>query len=317
MNGIIAIVGATATGKSRLAVELARATDGEVVNADSRQVYRYMDIGTAKPSPGEMERVPHHLIDILDPDESFNLALYLEKATEIIDDIHGRGKVPYLVGGSGLYVWGLIEGLKIPHVPPDDKLRNELEMEARLRGSRSLHDRLREVDSAAADSIDPNNIRRVIRALEVFIKSGTPFSQLVSKNGVSRSSLIVGLTASREVLYSRIDSRVDDMISGGLVNEVRDLLNRGYTFDLPSMSSVGYKQIGMYLKGQLSLEEAIRQTKHETHRLARHQGAWFKSSDRRISWHNITEDALEPVLSQVRVFCDDSRWEVTTTQGYG
>ena len=173
------------------------------------------------------------------------------------------------------------------------------------------------MDPAAADSIDPNNLRRIIRALEVFIKSGTPFSQLVSKDDVNYPSLIIGLAVPREVLYSRIDSRVDDMIQGGLVDEVRDLLDRGYTLDLPSMSSVGYKQIGMHLEGQLPLEEAIQQTKYETHRLARHQGAWFKSNDQRIRWYNITDDIFEPVLNEVRTFCADNQKPAPAAQRSG
>ena len=306
MKGVVAVVGATATGKSRLALELAEAMGGEIVNADSRQVYRYMNIGTAKPRPEEMTRVPHHLYDILDPDEPFNLALYLDRATRATEDIHRRGKVPFLVGGSGLYVWGFLEGLNIPHVPPDHKLRQELEQEAELRGAQALHHRLRELDPDAARSIHPSNLRRVIRALEVCLKSGIPFSQLISKEGPPYPTLVIGLTAAREELYRRIDERVEDMVGQGLVGEVQALLQRGYSFDLPSMSGVGYKQIGMHLRGEISLEEAIRQTKHETHRLVRHQGAWFRPGDQRICWFDITENIGEAVLEEVDRFCATS-----------
>ena len=303
MKGIVALVGATATGKSRLALDLAKALEGEIVNADSRQVYRYMDIGTAKPGAEDMARVPHHLFDILDPDEDFNLALYLEQAFKSIEDIHKRGKVPFLVGGSGLYVWGLLEGLRIPHVPPDQKLRKALELEAKRKGSRAVHERLRNLDPDAAQSINPSNLRRTIRALEVCINSGVPFSQLINKDGLAYPFHVIGLAAPREELYRRIDHRVDEMVQRGIVAEVGGLLGRAYSLDLPSMSSVGYKQIGMFLQGEMSLEEAVQQTKFETHRLARHQGAWFRTGDQRIHWHNIAEDFAEAALQEVREFC--------------
>lgn len=309
-RGLIAVVGPTATGKTRLSLDLAQVVDGEIVNADSRQVYRYMDIGTAKPTKDELVCAPHHLIDIVDPDQDFNLAIYLEQATEAIEDIFDRGKTPLLVGGSGLYVWGLLDGLRIPHVPPDRKLRDELEFEVKLKGPHALHERLREMDPDAADRIDPRNIRRTIRALEVCIKSGVPFSQLVSKEVPTFPFLILGLNGDHELLYQRIDSRVDRMIEQGFVEEVRELIDRGYSLDLPAMSSVGYKQIGAHLQGALSLEESIQKTKYETHRLVRHQGAWFKASDSRINWFDIAEEYTEDAVRQVEDFC---RSEVVST----
>ena len=253
MAGLVAIVGPTATGKSALALDLAETLGGEIINADSRQVYRYMDVGTAKPPPQDFARVPHHLYDLVDPNESFNLALYLEQANLAVDDIYSRNRVPILVGGSGLYVWGFLEGMSIPHVPPNPDLRARLEKEAATLGPRVLHDRLNTVDPDAAANIDARNIRRVVRALEVFEVSGVPFSKQVQKKGLDYPVLIIGLNAPRDTLHPRTDSRVDSMIESGFVEEVSDLLGRGYGLGLPSMSGVGYKQLGSYLNGECTL----------------------------------------------------------------
>ena len=301
-RSLIAVVGPTATGKTRLALELAEAVDGEIVNADSRQVYRYMDIGTAKPTRDELAHATHHLIDIVDPDQDFNLAIYLEQANEAIESIFDRGKTPLLVGGSGLYVWGLLEGLRVPNVPPDRKLRDELEHEAKRKGPHALHKLLEEMDPEAAERIDPRNVRRTIRALEVCIKSGVPFSKLISKEAPGFPFLVLGLGGDRQLLYERIDHRVDRMIEKGLVEEVRTLLDRGYSLDLPAMSSVGYKQIGSYIQDKASLEDAVQKTKYETHRLARHQGAWFKADDPRIRWLDISKDHRREALREVEDF---------------
>ena len=307
MDGLVAIVGATATGKSALALELAEAFGGEIVNADSRQVYRYMDIGTAKPPLRDFALVPHHLYGLADPDESFNLALYLERANVAVEGIRGRGRLPILVGGSGLYVWGFLEGMVIPHVPPNPDLRARLESEAAAQGYQALHDRLRAVDPDSAASIDPRNVRRVVRALEVFELSGVPFSRQVRKKGLDYPALIIGLTAPRDFLHRRADSRVDSMIESGFVAEVRSLMARGYNLDLPSMSGVGYKQIGAYLKGVSTLEEAVEETKIETHRLIRHQAAWFKAGDPRIGWYDISQGCVGPVAERVGEFAAETR----------
>ena len=302
MAGLIAIVGPTATGKSSLALHLAETLGGEIINADSRQVYRYMDIGTAKPPPKDFARVDHHLYNLVDPDQSFNLALYLEQANLVVDGIYSRDRLPILVGGSGLYVWGFLEGMSIPHVPPNPDLRTRLESEAAALGPQSLHDRLNNVDPDAAAAIDPRNVRRVIRALEVFEVSGVPFSKQVSKKGLDYPTLVIGLTAPRETLHLRTDTRVDSMIESGFVDEVADLLARGYGMGLPSMSGVGYKQLGSYLNGDCTIEEAIRKTKTETHRLIRHQSAWFKPNDPRIDWYDITENFIDVVSENVKEF---------------
>ena len=302
MAGLIAIVGPTATGKSALALDLAESFGGEIINADSRQVYRYMNIGTAKPPPQDLARVPHHLYDLVDPDEPFNLALYLEQANLAVDDIFSRSRVPILVGGSGLYVWGFLEGMAIPHVPPNPDLRARLENDAATLGPQVLHDRLNTIDPDAAASIDPRNVRRVVRALEVFEVSGVPFSRQVQKKGLDYPILIIGLTAPRDTLHLRTDSRVDSMIESGFVEEVGDLLARGYGLGLPSMSGVGYKQLGSYLNGECTLEASIEKTKTETHRLIRHQSAWFKAEDPRIDWYDISKDYTASVTKRAQEF---------------
>jgi tRNA dimethylallyltransferase len=283
MSRLIAIVGPTAVGKSRLAIHLAQRFNGEIVSADSRQVYRYMDIGTAKPSTEQRALIPHHLIDVVDPDQDFSLALYQEMAYRAIDDIQQRGRLALLVGGSGLYVHAVIGGLRIPLVAPDAELRRSLEEKAAAGGYRALYDELKEIDPDAAQRIDPRNVRRVIRAIEVSRLSGIPFSQLQRSKPLF-CTLVIGLTTAREDLYRRIDSRVDGMMERGFVREVEGLLKQGYSLDLPSMSGLGYKQIGQYLRGKMEMDEAVQRIKYETHRFARHQYAWFRPRDEAIHW---------------------------------
>ncbi len=297
MNRLIAIVGPTGVGKSQLALRLAQHLNGEIVSADSRQVYRYMDIGTAKPSRQELSLVPHHLIDVVNPDEDFSLAQYQQLAYRAINDIQQRNKLALLVGGSGLYIWAVLEGWEIPQVPPDPEFRRSLKEKAARDGVEKLYQELVKVDPAAARSIDPRNVRRVIRALEVYRYAETPFSQLQHKKAPPFDALIVGLTADRAELYRRIDARVDRMIELGLVEEVRKLVNMGYDFSLPAMSGIGYKQIGMFLRGELTLESTIEQIKFETHRFARHQYNWFRLSDKRIRWFDVKGEVESAVTT--------------------
>ena len=299
---LVAVVGPTATGKSDLAIYLAREFDGEVISADSRQVYRHMDIGTAKLSREELALVPHHLIDIINPDEEFSLAQYKEMATGKIIDIHERGKLPILAGGSGQYVWALLEGWGIPKVEPDSELRKRLEERAAEGETDKLYLELEEVDPESARTIDPRNVRRVIRALEVSSQTGKPFSQLRTKNSPPYNNLIIGLTTERQELYRRIDRRVDLMIENGLIDEVKKLKNMGYGADIPAMSGIGYKQVVMYLDGELSLESAVYQIKTETHRLVRRQYNWFSLSDERIKWLDIQDDFKEEAMKLVAEF---------------
>jgi len=301
MSQLVAIVGPTAIGKSKLAIRLAQTFDGEIVSADSRQVYRYMDIGTAKPSPEERALVPHHLIDVVDPDEDFTLAIYQDMARQAIEAIQRRGKQALLVGGSGLYVQAVIGGWRIPRVAPDPELRHNLEERAAKEGYMALYEELKQVDPAAAKRIDPRNIRRLIRALEVCQISGMPFSQLQRSEPSFRTS-VVGLTTERADLYRRIDSRIDGMIERGLVQETEGLIKRGYSLGLPSMSGIGYKQIGLYLQGRIDLPQAVQQIKFETHRFARHQYAWFRPKDERIHWFDMRDGVEEPIQSLIEGF---------------
>ena len=285
MNHLLAIIGPTGSGKSKLAIRLAQQFNGEIVSADSRQVYCHMDIGTAKPSRHELSLVPHHLINIVNPDEDFSLAQYQNLACKAIDGIQRRHKLPLLVGGSGLYIWSVLEDWGIPPVPPDPELRHSLEAKAAKVGRDELYHELIRVAPAAARRIDPHNVRRIIRALEVH--RSTPFSQPQRKQVPPFKTLIVGLTADRAELYRRIDSRVDEMLAQGLVAEVEKLVSMGYDFNLPAMSGIGYKQIGMFLRGELTLAVAVQQIKFETHRFVRHQYAWFQLKDDRVNWFDI------------------------------
>jgi tRNA dimethylallyltransferase len=300
MNPLLAIVGPTGVGKSRLALRPAQALNGEIVSADSRQVYRYMDIATAKPGKDELSLVPHHLIDIVNPDEDFSLAQYQQLAYRAIEDIQQRHKLAILVGGSGLYVWAVLDGWRIPKVAPDPEFRHSLEEKVARVGKDELYQELAKVDPVAAQRIDPSNMRRMIRALEVYRGTEIPFSQLQLKTKPLFNTLIIGLTTDRAELYQRIDLRVDEMIKRGLVDEVKGLVDRGYSFNLPAMSGIGYKQVGMYLRGELTLTAAIQRIKFETHRLVRHQYSWFRLKDDRIKWFDIQDNVDSQIIASLR-----------------
>ena len=281
---LVCIVGPTAVGKTALAVELAQRFGGEVVNADSRQVYRGMTIGTAKPTEAEQAAAPHHLVDILDPPESFGLGLFIEYATEAIRDIRGRGLLPVVCGGTGQYVWALAEGQQLAAVPPDPGFRAELEAEAEQGGAGALHERLAAIDPARAAALDARNVRRVIRALEIHHVTGRLPSELQPVAAPTGNALVLGLTMPRDALYRRIDERVDLMMTNGFLREVEELRAAGFPMKLGPLNSPGYRELGQYLEGELSLEEAIERTKTQTHRLARRQYTWFKLGDPRIHW---------------------------------
>ncbi len=280
---VVAVVGPTATGKSDLAVQIALQHDGEIVGADSRHIYRGMDIGTAKPPREHLAAVRHHMVDIVEPDEPYSVALYLRQARQAIDDILERGKLPIVVGGSGQYVWGLLEGWQIPASPPSPELRAELEGRAASEGGDTLYRELAQSDPEAAGRIDPRNVRRVIRALEIRLTSGQPPDPM-RKTSPPFNQVTIGLTLPRAELYRRIDARVDAMIEAGWPDEVRALMDRGCSLDLPSMSSLGYGELGRCLKGEMELDEAVRAIKTKTHRFARQQHAWFRAGDERIAW---------------------------------
>ena len=296
---LLVIVGPTAVGKTALAVRLGVTLDGEVVSADSRQVYRGMDIGTAKPTTEERAQVPHHLIDVRDPGEPLSLAEYQRLAYQAIDRVLARGKLPMLVGGTGQYVRAVVEGWGIPAVPPDEALRAELYAKAEASGHEALHARLRTLDPVTAARIDPHNVRRVVRALEVCLVAGRPISELQHKTPPPYRILQVGLTRPRSALYRRVDDRVEAMIDAGLVEEIRRLVEAGYGWHLPAMSSLGYRGIGAYLRDETSLEEAVQHIKRETRRFIRHQGNWFRLSDPYIHWFDLEAIPLPEVEADI------------------
>jgi tRNA dimethylallyltransferase len=287
MKRLVAIVGPTGIGKSRLALRLASRFNGEIISADSRQVYRYLDIGTAKPTPQELSLVPHHLIDIVNPDEDFSLAQYLQLAGQAIEGIFKRGRLPFLVGGTGLYIKAVLEGWQLPGVSPDREFRYNREKRASEGSIDELYNELLIADPDAAAKIDRRNVRRVIRALEVRARTGKAFSQLGRKETPAFTPFIIGLTADRSELYHLVDRRVDEMIERGLIREVENLQKMGFNMDLPSMSGIGYRQVGQFLRGELTLEEARNKIKTETHRFIRHQYTWFRRDDEKIHWFDI------------------------------
>jgi tRNA dimethylallyltransferase len=282
-TSLVVIVGPTGAGKTELAIRIAQRYGGEIVSADSRQVYRYMCIGTAKPTPSEQKSARHHLIDIVDPDEPFTLAGYQAAANSAISDIQSRGRLPLLVGGTGLYIWAVTEGLNVPAVPPNEPLRAELNAQFQRLGLDWLADQVRQVDPVTAER-EAANPRRLIRALEVHEHTGRPLSELQTRTPPAYEQVWLGLTAERQELYHLVDRRVDAMIAAGLVDEVRRLVEMGFGWDLPSMSSLGYRQIGEHLRGECDLPTAIQRIKHATHAFVRHQYNWFRLSDPRILW---------------------------------
>ncbi len=303
---VVAIVGPTAVGKTALSLSLARAFDGEVISADSRQIYRGMDIGTAKATPEERAVAPHHLLDIADPDERLTLAQFKALADAAIRDIWARRRLPLLVGGTGLYVRAVLEGWTVPEVPPNAALRDELYARAEQEGHEALHRELAAVDPDAAEAIDARNVRRVVRALEVYQETGVPISQLQQKHPPGYRILRIGLTMSRTALYARIDARVDAMLASGLVEEVRCLLQQGYTPDLPAMSGLGYRQIAQYLAGEISLEEAVELVKRHTRRFVRQQYNWFRLNDPDIHWLDSEDAPTQAAIELVGAFLAES-----------
>lgn len=286
---LVALLGPTAVGKTALSLDLARRFDGEIVSADSRQIYRGLDIGADKASAEARAQVPHHLLDIVAPDQILTLAEYQRLAVAATADIQRRGRLPILVGGSGLYVRAVLDGLGIPEVPPDPALRSELEAFAASQGAAALHARLRALDPDAADAIDFRNVRRVVRALEVCLTTGEPISRLQRASPPPWRILRIGLTRPRAALFARIDRRVDEMLARGLVEEVRLLQAAGYGPELPAMTGLGYRQIIQYLTGELTLEEAAAAIKYQTHRFVRQQATWFRPDDPRIIWFDLEQ----------------------------
>lgn len=290
-NKVIAIVGPTGVGKTELSLKLAKHTDSEIISCDSMQIYKGMDIGTAKATDEEMRSIPHHLIDIKDPKESYSVCDYVQDAKKCIDDIFARGKNAMLVGGTGLYVDAFINDTDFTETKASDDIRNELSLYAEKNGAISLHDILREIDPESAAAIHPNNIKRVIRAIEYFRISGEKISDHNKMGSLKKSPydyLYIGLTRNRDELYERIDKRVDLMIEAGLIDEVKKLLYSGCNLKMTSMQALGYKEIIHYIKGRCTLPEAIRILKRDSRRYAKRQLTWF-NRNKDIHWINLSE----------------------------
>jgi tRNA dimethylallyltransferase len=259
-----------------------------------------MDVGTAKPTPQERAYVPHHLIDIAAPDETVGLVEFQERATAAIASIHARRRLPLLVGGTGQYVCAVVEGWRVPRVPPDPALRAELEAQARREGSVALHERLAQLDSEAARRIDARNVRRVIRALEVCLLTGRPISAQQRKQPPAYRMLWIGLTMERAALYARADRRIEAMLEAGLESEVRRLVEAGYGWELPAMSGLGYVQFRPYFAEQATLQEVVAEIKRATRRFIRRQYNWFRLSDTAIRWFDAGVATAEEIEAAVR-----------------
>lgn len=299
---LIVLLGPTAVGKTETALELAERVDGEIVSADSRLFYHGMDLGTAKPTPAERDRVPHHLIDVAPPDEIWSLARFLRAARAAIDEIHARGTVPFLVGGTGQYIRAVVEGWRIPRQRPDPQLRVALERWAEIVGPEGLHARLAHLDPAAAARIDPRNLRRTVRALEVIFGTGRRFSKQRRKKPPPYRTLQLGLIRPREELYARIDARLDSMMSAGFLDEVAGLLAAGYDPDLPSLSAIGYGELVDHLQGEISLEEALRRIRRKTRQFVRRQANWFPQDDPEMVWFEAGPGVVDAMETAVRRF---------------
>lgn len=297
---LVVIVGPTAVGKTAVSIELAKRLDGEIVSADSRLLYRGMDIGTAKPTEKQMKRIPHHLIDVTDPDENWNLAIFQNAAYQVIDDIHEREKLPFLVGGTGQYIRSIIEGWLIPPQKPDYNLRDALNHWAEEIGAEALYLRLERIDPDAAEKIDYRNLRRTVRALEVIFKTGERFSDLRRRQKCPYHPIILGINRPREELYERIDLRIDKMLDEGFIDEVRQLLEKGYSPDLPTMSAIGYREMVQTLRGEITLEEAVASMKRNTRIFVRRQANWFKEDDPRITWFAASQNLADVMEALIR-----------------
>lgn len=297
---LILIVGPTAVGKTELAIQLAERLDGEIVSADSRLFYRGMDIGTAKPTREEQRRVPHHLIDIANPDEILSLAVFQQKARESIADIHTRSRIPFLVGGTGQYIRAVTEGWTPPEVKPDERLRLELEKKKEEKGEYWLHEKLKNLDLPAAEKIDPRNYRRTIRALEVILTTGKRFSEQSGQSESPYHLITIGLTRPRPKLYERVDQRIEAMFANGFLEEVKSLLAKGYSPSLPTMSAIGYRECIRVVHGELNEEQAKAEIRRATRIFVRRQANWFKESDSNIKWFSVQERIVEQIEAYIR-----------------
>jgi len=297
---LVVIVGPTGVGKSKTSIEIAKKIEGEIISADSRLFYRGMDIGTAKPSQEERAQVTHYLIDVSDPDEIWSLGLFIKNAHTCINKILGKKHIPIVVGGTGQYIRALIENWSVPRQEPDFQLRDILEKWSEEISVHGLWKKLEIIDPFAANEIDPRNVRRTIRALEVIYKSGIRFSDQRKKGLIHYDVKIIGLNLPRPELYERIDNRIDEMLRKGLIGEVELLISKGYSPDLSSMSAIGYKEINRYLMGKISLDEVCALMKKRTRQYVRQQANWFNKNDPDIHWFNVLTDSVDRIVDFIR-----------------
>jgi tRNA dimethylallyltransferase len=302
MIPLVVIVGPTGVGKSEMTIQLAERFNGEIVSADSRLFYRGMDIGTAKPTIEERLRVPHHLIDVADPDDIWSLGIFQREANREIIEIGMKKHLPFLVGGTGQFIHSIIEGWNIPAVEPNPRLREALTRWAENIGPVEFHNKLSLLDPQAATAIDPSNIRRTIRALEVILSSGKRFSDQKKRGNINYNLLLLGLICPRTQLYQRIDERIERMISSGFVDEVQRLLDQGYSPELPTLTAIGYGEVVAYIQGKISLDEAILYMKRRTRVYVRRQANWFKENDPRIHWFQIGNKALDDMSEMITIW---------------
>ncbi|MDR3576353.1 MAG: tRNA (adenosine(37)-N6)-dimethylallyltransferase MiaA [Anaerolineaceae bacterium] len=299
-NPLIVLIGPTAVGKTELSIELAEQLDGEIISADSRLFYRGMDIGTAKPSVADRQRIPHHLVDVAEPDQVWSLVSFQEAARQAIADIQSRANLPFLVGGTGQYIRAVSQGWQVPPQAPDDHMRSALEKWAVEIGPLELHRRLAVLDPTAAAAIDYSNLRRTVRALEVIFCTGRRFSDQRLKSDSPYSLLIIGLNRPRAELYSRIDQRIDSMLAAGFESEVRRLLDKGYSADLPTLSAIGYREMISYIKSEISLDEAVILMRRWTRQFVRRQANWFKPNDPQIHWFEVSQNTSAEIAAFIR-----------------
>jgi tRNA dimethylallyltransferase len=297
---LVVIVGPTAAGKTEISIQLAERLNGEIVSADSRLFYRGMDIGTAKPTPEERRRVPHHLVDVADPSETWSLSVFQQAAAQAIAGIHARGKLPFLVGGTGQYIHAVAHGWVPPALGPQPRLRAVLEAQAGARGVDWLHERLKVLDPEAADKIDPRNIRRTVRALEVIFATGQRFSAQRGQGASPYRLLTIGLTRPRPELYARVDARIEAMFAAGLLDEVKRLLDSGCPPSLPALSAIGYRECVDVLRGRTTVEEAKAQMRRKTRVFVRRQANWFKTDDPAIRWFEAGDATISGIEKFIR-----------------
>ncbi|HEY70616.1 MAG TPA: tRNA (adenosine(37)-N6)-dimethylallyltransferase MiaA [Anaerolineae bacterium] len=297
---VVVILGPTAVGKSEIAILLAETLDAEIVSADSRLLYRGMDIGTAKPTVEQRRRIPHHLIDRADPDDTWSLVRYSTAAKDALHAIHSRGRLPMLVGGTGQYLMAILEGWEPPPKPENHEFRRAMATLAEHEGPEALHHRLRAVDPQTANRIDYRNVRRVIRALEIHHITGRPPSEVRRKKPSGLLDYRVGLQLPRPQLYARIDARIDGMLEAGFTDEVRSLLETGISPQTPAMSAIGYQQIVRFLQGEISEPEAVQEMRRATRQLVRRQANWFKADDPHIHWFLAEPGVEKAILKAIR-----------------